>query len=214
MSKEKVIPINVPERQLTTSTQINTLLGVCGMFYSMLNAPQNPDDTLPKPGTVQGEARLAAETTFVKACEAMQGILDDKQRWDFSFQMDIEKHFREATELNREFLMAQRDAAEENASPHFRWQPKLLRLTDGRWLAFLGSLEQMDQGVLGIGESPAEALYAFDAMFNGVVPESVTKFINENQKQEVDGAGNLGIENPESPRAVEPGDSENPPTKP
>lgn len=199
-------PINVPERNLTTNTQVNTLLGVCGMFYSMLQGPPQLDEALPKAGTVQGEARLAAEQTFVKACDALQLILEDKQRFDFSFQADIEKHYREASELNRDFLLAQRDAAEENASPHFRWQPKLMRLTNGKWLALLGDVAHIDQGVLGIGDSPAEALYAFDAMFNGMVPESVTEFI-KNEKQAMDDVGNLTTENPQSPGQIEPGDS-------
>lgn len=208
-NKQTPTAVNVPGREVTTSQQVNTLLGVCGMFWSCLQGPPQLDETLPKAGTIQGEARLAAEQTFVKACEALQLILEEKDRWDFKFQRSIEKDYAEAMELNKDFLLAQRDAAEENASPHFRWSPKLMRLTNGKWLALLGTVEQIDQGVLGIGDSPAEALYAFDAMFNGMVPESVTEFI-KNEKQAMDDVGNLTTENPKGPEQIEPGDSQDP----
>lgn len=190
--EKKVVPINVPERNLTTSQQTQTLLGVCGMFWSMLQGPPQLDEGLPKAGTVQGEARTAAEMTFVKACDALQVILDDKQRWDFTFQASIEHHFREATALNRDFLIAQKHAAEEKASPHFRWQPSLVRLTTGEWAAVLGDIET---GIVGVGNNAQEALDAFDAMFRGEISESVKTFLEKHeQNQQLDGTGNQTVE--------------------
>lgn len=204
MSKgDKVVPINVPERNLTTSQQVGTLINVCGMFWSMLQGPLQLDEGLPKAGTAQGESRLAAEQTFIKACDALQGILDDRQRWDFSFQKSIEDHFAEAAALNRDFLLAQREAAEENASPHFRWQPTLNKLVDGTWAAILGDPEH---GIYGVGKCPAEALAAFDAMFYGEVPESVKQFIkNHEQQKPVDGNGSSATENPPAAPGNDPG---------
>lgn len=204
-SEKKVVPINVPERNLTTNQQTQTLLGVCGMFWSMLQGPPQADEGLPKAGTVQGEARVAAEQTFVKAAEALQVILEDKQRWDFTFQASIESHFREATELNREFLKAQKHAAEENASPHFRWQPSLVRLTTGEWAAVLGDIEN---GIVGVGDNAQEALEAFDGMFRGEISDSVKAFLEKHEQiEKLDGSGIDQTQNPEGRREDDPGDS-------
>jgi hypothetical protein len=213
MSTDKIKPINIPERQLTTSQQVNTLLGVASHFWAMLNAPQMPDDTLPRVGTVQGESRLAAETTFIKTCEALQLILDEKPRWDFSFQQSLEKDYAEAMSLNKDFLVAQRHAARENASPHNRRSPVLHKLTDGTWMAILGNLMDMENAIIGVGKCPQEALEAFDLMFNGEVPDSVTEFINKytyetnEQNQNMDGSGNQQTQNPPSPGQDSEGDS-------
>lgn len=214
MSEVKIKPINIPERQLTTSQQTSVLLNVCGMFWSMLQGPPQMDEGLPKAGTVQGEARTAAELTFIKACEALQLILEEKPRWDFSFQQTLEKDYAEAMSLNRDFLIAQRHSAREHGSPHFIRNPVLHRLTDGSWMAILGDLRDVENAIIGVGKCPQEALEAFDQMFNGITPASVEDFINKHtyettneQEQKLDGIGDSTIENPTFPRQDDPGDS-------
>lgn len=209
MSEIRVKPINIPERQVTTSNQVNTLLGVASHFWAMLNAPQNPLEEMPKAGTVQGEARVAAEATFVKACDALQLILDEKPRWDFEFQLSLEKDYLEAMALNRDFLVAQKHSAQELASPHYRRSPVLHKLTDGSWMAILGDLMDMENAIIGVGKCPQEALEAFDKMFSGIVPDSVAEFIEKHtydtneQNQQLDGTGNQTPEGTEG-RGQEP----------
>lgn len=170
------------------------------MFWSMLNAPTPEGESV----RLAGEPRIAAEATFIKACDQLQVILDEKPRWDFAFQLDMENDYREAIKLNREYLVAQRAHAIEMSSPHFRMQPAIHKLTNGQWMAILGSIDNIDNAVIGLGDCPQEALEAFDKMFAGEVPESVAKFINENtydtneQIEQVDGSTNQPTQNPPS----------------
>lgn len=174
--RQTVKPINIPERQLTTSQQVNTLLGVCGMMWSMLNSPKEEGALEQKHADFS--CRAAAETTFIKACDALQLVLSEPERWDFSFQLNIERDYHESIELNKEFLRAQKRHAEEAASPHFRMQPTLMKLTDNTWLAMCGDLNHMEHAILGVGASPREAMESFDKSFNGELSESVVQFIN------------------------------------
>lgn len=215
---DKIKPINIPERQLTTSNQVHTLLGVASTFWAMMNAPQSLDENLPRVGTVQGEARLAAETTFVKTCEALQLIMAEQPRWDFSFQQSLEKDYAEAMALNKDFLIAQRRAAQESGAAHNYHPPALHKLTDGSWMAILGSLTDMDNAIIGVGLSPQEALEAFDEMFNGRVPNSVTEFLTKHtyettneQEQKLDGNGTDGTQKSQGTGEDDPGDSQGAP---
>ena len=208
----KVRAINLPERQLTTSQQVNTLLGVCGMFWSVLHSgAPDPETESPR---LRGEPRLAAESTFIKACAALQQVLDDPRRWDFEYQNTIEADYKESIELNKDYLRAQKAHAEEMASPHFRLQPSLLKLTDNTWMAILGDINNIEHAIIGVGANPKEAFESFDKSFSGETSESVIKFIQTHTHEipEVDNGTNRQIEDPQSGREDNPGNSPHPET--
>ena len=174
----------------------------------MLHTPV-PEGESPRLGS---EVRLSAESTFIKACEQLGDLMTDNQRWGFDFQLDIEKDYREAIALNREYLQAQKKHAQEMASPHFRVQPQLLKLTTGDWMAILGSIDNIDNSVVGVGKCPQEALEAFDKMFSGEIPDSVQQFLDKhtyetNEEPKMDPGTNQPTENPPRTGEDDPGDS-------
>jgi hypothetical protein len=58
----------------------------------------------------------------------------------------------------------------------------MLRLVDGSWCAFLGNIDFMEQGVIGVGSSPAEAIEAFDDAWHGVANEKVLAWAKQREK--------------------------------
>jgi hypothetical protein len=190
----------VSSRETTTQAQLHSLLNIAGFMLSAIHArPPQPDGEY---HPVLGEAPVAAENCFVKACEAIEAIVSDKQRWDYAFQKKVEDDYASAMQMNLEYIRAQRDAAVEAASPHHICNPNLALLQDGKYAAFTGSAE--NPNIYGLGSSPEEALAAFDDAFRGKVAETIQE-LNEQNKQ-VDGNGSDATQSPSQPGTDNEGD--------
>jgi hypothetical protein len=169
-------------REIVTRYQLDSLMQVLGMSSSALAHFLRIDPNTDKLTACETEARISIENTVRSACERMDTILREESRWSMDFQLDAEKKFSEAQVLNNQLLQKQRDAAAEITSPHFRYRPTMLRLVDGSWCAFLGNIDFMEQGVVGVGDSPAEAIEAFDDAWHGVTNEKVLAWAKQREK--------------------------------
>lgn len=210
-------PLNYLHRDLSTQNQVHILLSIGQMMGSLMI--QNNDENTPS--TLSDEARLAAEATFIKVCDALDNIVGDKRRWGVDFQLALEKQFSDGNaaqlalmEAERARAVAQRMAAQEISSPHFRYKPDLYTLDDGTWAAYIGDPNDLESGILGTGGNPAEALQAFDRVFQGELTEQMKKLLaqreeqieknalqNEHQSPSLDIPGSSTVTDPQSPGA-------------
>lgn len=185
---EKQEPLQILHRDLSTRAQIDSLLSVAQTMMQFISREPEERENIPGSRAIPGESWIAAENTLMKACERLDSIIEEPQRWGIKYQQVLESLFQRSIkvqqqwaeaqtkhlEAERERAEAQKEAALEIQSPHFRYKPSLTQLTDGNWAAFLG-----DGGeIAGYGESPAAALRAFDLTFNGGLGQ-----LTENQKQ-------------------------------
>lgn len=227
MSKHSLqpAPSQYLHRDLSTQNQLSMLLSVaqCAMNFLTVEEPDLESGETPKETQdLSGETRLAAETTFIKAMAKIDSILDDKNRWGLDYQLALERQycedhyermqtFREqqiALKLEQKKALAQKMAAEEVSSPHFRYKPVLVQDEDnGQWAAILGDLNDLDHSIIGVGASPAAALRAFDTVFSGGVPEKYRQLVEQREKElndskheTLDGSGVSGIDGPDSQR--------------
>jgi hypothetical protein len=171
--------IQLSMREMATQQQVNTCLQIMGMCITACNIKgQNmeySESSIPSAEkALPGEALVAAENTFIKTCERLDSILDDKARWDSAFQQQVEADYKAAIKLNLESLEAQKKASLEISSPHNRLNPTLVRLKTGDWAAFKGDLNS-PTCLVGIGSTAEECLFAFDEAFAG----RVTPFTHE-----------------------------------
>jgi hypothetical protein len=220
-------PVTFLHRDLSTGNQVGMLLSICGAMADLVFAePAEPGET---PGTrpeVAGEAGIAAEVTFIKACDRLDKILDDSSRWGMDYQLSLEKLFEENTRLahqmaekqaaaltaETEKANAQRTAAESAQTPHFIYRPMLTKSESGEWIAFLGDPKDQDTCVFGLGGCPEAAVKAFDLAFLGVLSEKqqrtvVDRKIELNENDSVDQSGDCEAEEPASSEGDSAGDS-------
>lgn len=187
--------IHIPTREVTTSQQLSNLLGVAGFTASFLGhvyAEPDPDKSKP----TFREAHLAAENTFIQTLAAIDKVVEDAARWTLEAQQFAEDAYKKAVKLNEEFLVAQKKAAEEIVKPHSKAHPSLLRMADGAWLAILGSLADIDNSIMGVGDSAQQALDEFDESFCGRVGPNTLAWIKkhgggliEHEYKQLDGSG-------------------------
>lgn len=181
-----------PQRDSVTSIQVGVLLNIQSvMLTALLNAhqDQSPDD--PK---LDGGAQSSACVTFMKACDCLDSIIEDKSRWTLEAQDLLETKLAEVYDGQVHLLKRQSEAAKEVVTPHFRYNPRILKLLDGSYAAVLGDLADIDNAIVGVGVTPKQALEAFDGMFDGNLPDHLLQWLKKREE-----AFNAGLQPPETP---------------
>lgn len=175
-------------RDLSTGQQIGMLLSVSNTMLQALLNPEREHENIPGVKSMAGEAHVAAENTFIKVCERLDAILEDKRRWGIAYQLNLEKQYNEQHAASLALVNAQREMAEQQktsaaevTAPHFRYKPMLVKLEEGGWAAFLGDVNDLDKGILGVGADPAAALKSFDEAFAGKLSPAIVAWLKQRE---------------------------------
>lgn len=187
--RQKGPEIHLASRELTTRMQMDTLLQTIGVttsalghFWDLFSRVPEESEARESAKNLMAEGVIAVENTLRETCERIETILKDNRRWSTEFQDKIEREYDAAYKLQCEVLNAQRAGAEEVLAPHFRYRPTLFRLVDGSWCAFLGDINHMDQGIVGVGNTPQLAIEAFDDAFCGISNPEVIAWCKAREK--------------------------------
>jgi hypothetical protein len=188
-------PVQVLHRDLSTQSQLGILLTVSESMMKFLCIENEPVPSGDGGRQVQlnGESRIAAEATLIRACNRIDLILDDDKRWGLEFQTRLEALFEKNTEIARDIADRQKkliddtaakeralmEAALEAKTPHNLFRPSLSPLGDGNWIAYVGDPDHIEAAVIGSGPSPAAALKAFDLAFNGELSAEQQRLVEQ-----------------------------------
>lgn len=170
---------DIPSRDSTTNLQMSTLLGALATVVNgiiAINHSEQVAETSGSPGTKRdGGVLYALETTVIEITNRMDKMVADEKRWSIDGQEKLQEALTNAYQSADKLQKL-------SALPHHRFKPTLMRMPDGMWIAILGSLDDLNNSVVGIGEYPAQALSAFDDLFNGVVsPELLARLMTREQ---------------------------------
>lgn len=181
--RESEMPqINIASREIVTRYQLDMCLAAMATAGGILgHYLRTPEESVSKLSPECPEARIALENTMTAACARLDKILAEESRWDMQFQLEVEKNYAHAQEQQRQLAAQQYAAAIEITSPHFRYRPTLFRMKDGSWCAFLGDINFMDSGVVGVGKSAQDAVEAFDDAFKGVTNQKVLAWVKQRE---------------------------------
>ena len=182
-------PIPIPSQEMVTGAQLANLLSVAGF---MMRALEGSSESMFEKGSVSavdGGAKMAAETAFVKACQRIEEIVEDKWRWKTTERDALVIASLDMVRQNVEFLKTQTAAAASVLRPSYRYQPSLARLADGLgWAVILGNPADADNSIIGVGETPEEAYQAFDDIFAGKANEKMKNWALAREKEIADNA--------------------------
>lgn len=199
----------IPSRELVTQQQVGTILSSIATLLPFFHISHDNEES----GALDGGVKCAVQVSMIKMCERLDKIMDDESRWNVTPIKRLEDHLVELYRENIKVLKLQQQQIYHLARPHVRHSPGLYRLEDGSWAAVLGDINDIPNAVVGVGGSPAQALEAFDDIFNGNIPihlqawiaardealeknlkPPTTKAEYEQGKQSMDGSGNHGPE--------------------
>lgn len=167
----KTIPI--PSREQITQQQLSAVLSSIATLIPYFHL----DLTDEHGGPMDGGTKAAISGTLVGLCNRLDSIMGDNQRWTLDTTRSLEDQLGNLYKEHANVLRAQSEQLLYMSRPHVRHNPALVRLKDGSWAAVLGSLNDLDNAVVGVGGSPAQALEAFDEMFNGRIPAHLQAWI-------------------------------------
>lgn len=168
---QKTIPI--PSRDQVTQIQIGTVLSSIATLIPLMHTRLDDIDG----GAMDGGTKSAVQASLITACRRLDGLLEDDSRWSMESHEFLEKQLGNLYHEHTRVLKMQQQQIEYLARPHVRHSPQLGRLVDGSWIAVLGSLDDLDNAVVGVGGCPAQALEAFDEIFNGNIPQHLQAWI-------------------------------------
>lgn len=193
--------LQILHRDLSTQSQISMLLAVANSMAQPLSlAARTRNDSKDGEWDVDpamSEWEIAAENTFIHACERLDSVIKDGRRWGIEYQKRLEALFERSTKMAQQLaeeqaklyaVTAERETVQKEAvkaalAPHNIFRPTLYQVSDGSWIACLGNPEETQSVILGSGVSPAAALRAFDAVFNGELTEEQQRLVKEIQNE-------------------------------
>jgi len=162
----KVIPI--PSREQVTNLQVSTILSSIATLTPLFHIGNG--DWKEGGGMMDKSTQFSVQTTLIKLCNRLDTIADDEDRWGMKSTGELEKHLTALYTEHAKTLKLQQQQLYYLARPHVRHSPSLYRMRDGSYLAILGSLDDIDNAIVGVGGCPEQALEAFDEMFQGRIP--------------------------------------------
>lgn len=112
---------------------------------------------------VEPESKDEAKKTYALAHHTLRNLLLDVPRWS-SEDRRVDRVARSTLVAARKLAEAQRDQIIDAMRPSVRLHPRVRRFTQG-WICWLGEGLPDASTLLGMGESPDEAMTAFDKAF-------------------------------------------------
>lgn len=162
-------PVPIPARESVSHVQIGAVLDIISALQPyMLQSHREIDGNLPK--SLDGGVGAGATTTFLKACARLDSILDDSSRWSLAPYDELAMLMSDLHLKQSEFLEAQIESTKEVQRPSFQLRP-VLAVGNDKFLAIWGNPETPGSALIGIGDTPAEALRDFDKAFTRKVEQ-------------------------------------------
>lgn len=157
--------VNFVSREHTSREQLNSLLNAFSMTSSFLLHARDLEENTPEGGKLDGGAKAAVEATVIGICTRLDALIADPSRWNMECQNDLESSLIAAYKQNVETGKQQAAAFADSQLPHHTFTPQFAKLTTGAWVAYYGDLADLDNAIVGVGETPEQAVRAFDGAF-------------------------------------------------
>lgn len=175
-----------PTREETNDRQLRSILAVVSELQPYIVEPTHSPGETPRALDMNGEAAIAAQATFIKACSALDSILEDKARFTLGAQDKLMEELVKTQKAQQKFIDTQRLSSEQMQKPSFLLKPTLATF-DGVFVAFWGDINKPGKAIVGRGKTPNEAIADFDRAFDRTSEDQVVIVaIAEGEKEKPD----------------------------
>ena len=192
--------LRVPTREKVNEQQVHTALAVLNHLQPYLLAPMRGDDDWKQEHPeLDGNALASATTTFGRVCDRLDKMMGDDNRWISTDGDSVVESIKNTQASIQKYYGEQALAVAELRRPSRIFHPSFAKMGE-KFSAFYASSDFPGGILIGLGNTPAEAMADFDAAFNRIPAEQLR--FNEESIQKL---SQSGIEVPEelkAPRAV------------
>lgn len=203
----KQTAIQAISREHVTSTQLTNLLNAFSITTAfLLNAHDSEHSH--EGGPLDGGTKAAAEVAVISICSRIESMMAEPERWSLKSHNDLETALLEAYRQTTETAKHQAQAFAGAQLPHHTFTPQFAKLNTGAWVAYYGDLADLDNAIVGVGETPEQAVRAFDDIFSGQTPEHLAQLLERHEQQKnLDENGTEHTGETPGGGKIEPGDS-------
>lgn len=151
----------LPRREHLTAVQIGNILSVLNVLGAFLR--QSDEENYGKPEQ-DGGVKSAVAASVYHTLNRLDTIINDSSRWGLESHVAMERLI--AANLKANISVAEQHAMTQEylRLPHVAMRPTISRLDDGSFIAYVGGIKDE---LIGFGDTPIEALAAFDAVILG-----------------------------------------------
>lgn len=161
-----------PTREETNDRQLRSILAVVQELQPYIIEPTHSPGETPRTLDMNGEAAIAAQNTLIKACSAIDAILDDRTRFTLTAQDTLMNELVKTQKSQQKFIDAQRASSEQMQKPSFLLKPTLA--TFGKsYVAYWGKIDEPGKAIVGRGKTPNAAIADFDLAFDRTPEDQV-----------------------------------------
>lgn len=164
---------HIPTKEDLTNQQLGPILAIVRELQPyLLDDATGPGET-PTANNLRGEALIAATTTFIKALARIDNILEDNDRFSVKTHSDAMTEFIKTHKAQQKFIVEQVASTRMLRKPHFMLRPTVATMNDAQYVAYWGDIQTAGRAIIGVGNTPNEALADFDKAFDRAPKEQV-----------------------------------------
>lgn len=170
--------VPVPTRESVSERQVDTVLTILTHLQPYLlwthREVQDGEEHL----KIDGGVKNSAEVTFIKACERLEAMLGDNNRWHMGNADELYKSIIANQQSMQKFNEAQTLAVNELRRPSRIFHPSFSSAGEDGFVAYHVSSDFPGGILMGKGATPADACLDFDKAFHRLVQDQL-KFNDE-----------------------------------
>lgn len=169
--------VPVPTRESVSERQVDTVLNIIThlqpyLFWTHREIEEGKERDL------DGGVKNSAEVTFIKACDRLEAMLTDNNRWHMGSADDLYKSIIANQQSMKTFNEAQTLAVNELRRPSRIFHPSFSSAGEDGFVAYHVSSDFPGGILMGKGATPADACLDFDKAFHRLASEQI-KFNEE-----------------------------------
>jgi hypothetical protein len=158
-------------KELVTAAQVNTLMGVLNQLtHSVSFFSGASEDGECSGGLNDGGAKCALEASMMGVCQRLDILLAESSRWGVDDVEEFQRSIKAIQEKHLNVLARQQEALRVMNLPSIKLRPAL-SFIDGCWVAVYGEAGKLENRVVGLGNTPVEAMQDFDKAFGEAKPQ-------------------------------------------
>jgi hypothetical protein len=164
----------LPTRDSVTRSQLDTLHSIIQNLGPYLLGPRRMmfEEFENLPPKIDGGVAASASVTFINACARIDAILSDPSRWALEAHDKLYASVEDVQKAQVEYLNTETRVASAMLRPSAQFKPVIAN--DGaQFVAYYGDITRSGYAIIGLGQTPSEALLSFDRAFEKTPQEQI-----------------------------------------
>lgn len=158
-------PVPIPSREAVTNEHLRALISVLHELEAFAVEPLRDEITGSKAPELDGGVATAIGVSLTNVLHRIDQVIQDNARWCMKGHAKLERLLARLYSANIELLEVSKQTTLDARSPAVMFRPEIVRQDDGQIVAFYGEPDRPENWIVGLGNTPEEAMADFNKQF-------------------------------------------------